>query len=303
MRKHPHVPVSAVLLICGATMCFALLDTVVKFLSARYPVPLLIWARWTVQAIALVVWLAPRTDASLVRTRHLSRHLVRGAVLIGSSICFVFALRDLPLADVTALNYTTPAIVVVLAVLVLGERMTPMRVAFVVAGAIGMLLIVRPGSDVFRGASLLALASAACYAVFQILTRRMADEDPGVLMFYPALVGAVATGIALPFAVDLDLSMPWTHVALLVGGSIVGTLGHFMFVLAFRRGAASALTPFTYVHLIWATLIGWAVFGTFPDGYAVAGMAIIAGSGLLITLHERRRALAGIAQPGPATVD
>ena len=299
MSAHAHVPVRAVLLICAATLCFASLDTAIKYLSSRYPVPLLVWARWAIQALAIVAWLAPRRGLSFVRTARPGRNLVRGAVLIGSSICFVYALRDLPIADVTALNYSTPMMVVVLAVFVLGERLTPARIAFVLAGVIGMLLIVRPGTDVFRGASLLALASAAFYATYQIMTRRMADEDPGVLLFYPALVGAVAMSFALLFSLEAIVAMPWTHVAMLVVGGMVGTLGHLLFILAFQRGAASALTPFTYVHLVWATLIGWVAFGTFPDGYALAGMAIIAGAGLLITLHERRRAQSVRAQAEP----
>ena len=299
MSAHAHVPVRAVLLICAATLCFASLDTAFKYLSSRYPVPLLVWARWTIQALAIVAWLAPRRGLSFVRTSRPGRNLVRGAVLIGSSICFVYALRDLPIADVTALNYSTPMMVVVLAVVVLGERLTPARVAFVLAGVIGMLLIVRPGTDVFRGASLLALGSAAFYAAYQIMTRRMADEDPGVLLFYPALVGTVAMSFALPLSLEAIVAMPWTHVAMLVVGGMVGTLGHLLFILAFQRGAASALTPFTYVHLVWATLIGWIAFGTFPDGYALAGMAIIAGAGLLITLHERRRAQSVPAQAAP----
>ena len=299
MSAHAHVPVRAVLLICAATLCFASLDAAIKYLSSRYPVPLLVWARWTIQALAIVAWLAPRRGLSFVRTARPGRNLVRGAVLIGSSICFVYALRDLPIADVTALNYSTPMMVVVLAVFVLGERLTPARIAFVLAGVIGMLLIVRPGTDVFRGASLLALLSAAFYATYQIMTRRMADEDSGVLLFYPALVGAVAMSFALLFSLDAIVAMPWTHVAMLVVGGMVGTLGHLLFILAFQRGAASALTPFTYVHLVWATLIGWIAFGTFPDGYALAGMAIIAGAGLLITLHERRRAQTVRAQAEP----
>ena len=299
MSAHAHVPVRAVLLICAATLCFASLDAAIKYLSSRYPVPLLVWARWTIQALAIVAWLAPRRGLSFVRTARPGRNLVRGAVLIGSSICFVYALRDLPIADVTALNYSTPMMVVVLAVFVLGERLTPARIAFVLAGVIGMLLIVRPGTDVFRGASLLALLSAAFYATYQIMTRRMADEDSGVLLFYPAFVGAVAMSFALLFSLDAIVAMPWTHVAMLVVGGMVGTLGHLLFILAFQRGAASALTPFTYVHLVWATLIGWIAFGTFPDGYALAGMAIIAGAGLLITLHERRRAQSVRAQAEP----
>ncbi len=166
-----------------------------------------------------------------------------------------------------------------------------------------MGLIVKPGTDVFRGASLLALASAAFYATFQIMTRRMASEDAGVLLFYPALVGTLAMSVALAFSLDSIVAMPWTHVAMLVVGGMVGTLGHFLFILAFQRGAASALTPFTYVHLVWATLIGWLVFDTFPDGWSLAGMAIIAGSGLWITLHERWRGAADDARAGPVTVD
>lgn len=299
MSAHAHVPVRAVLLICAATLCFASLDTAIKYLSSRYPVPLLVWARWAIQALAIVAWLAPRRGLSFIRTARPGRNLVRGAVLIGSSICFVYALRDLPIADVTALNYSTPMMVVVLAAFVLGERLTPARIAFVLAGVIGMLLIVRPGTDVFRGASLLALASAAFYATYQIMTRRMADEDSGVLLFYPAFVGAVAMSFALPFSFEALVAMPWTHVAMLVVGGMVGTLGHLLFILAFQRGAASALTPFTYAHLVWATLIGWIAFGTFPDGYALAGMSIIAGAGLLITLHERRRAQSVRAQAEP----
>ena len=301
-HAHPHVPLRAVLLICGATLCFAALDTAVKYLSPLYPIPLLVWARWTIQALALVAWLAPQPGQAFVRTRQVGRNLVRGGVLIASSICFVYALRDLPLAEVTALNYSTPMMVTVLAVLVLGERLTAARLAFLVAGAIGMLLVVRPGTDVFRGASLLALMSAAFYATFQIMTRRMADEAPGVLLFYPALVGSAVMAVALVFSLDAMVAMPWTHVAMLVVGGMVGTFGHFLFILAFRRAPASALTPFTYVHLVWATLIGWIVFGTFPDAFALAGIAIIAGSGLWIALRERRRG-APAAGAGPVTVD
>jgi drug/metabolite transporter (DMT)-like permease len=178
-----------------------------------------------------------------------------------------------------------------------------MRVAFVVAGVIGMLLIVKPGTDVFRGASLLALASAMFYALYQILTRRMSSEGAGVLLFYPALVGCALMTVVMLVTPGLWVAMPWTHVAMLVVGGMVGTFGHLLFIFAFQRAPASALTPFTYVHLIWATLLGLVVFGTFPDAATIAGMAIIAGSGLVMTLHERRRATVPVDKAGPMTVD
>jgi drug/metabolite transporter (DMT)-like permease len=297
MKGAAHVPLEAILLISASTLCFALLDAVMKALSAYYPVLLLVWVRWLIQAIALVLWLAPRSGGTFLRTEHLGKNLLRGAILMGSSICFMSALKYLPLAEATALNYSTPVLVTLMAAIFLNEKMTGPRILFVLAGIFGMVLIVRPGTSMFQGTALLAIASAAFYATFQILTRRMSDENPGVLLFYPALVCVVAVGAALPFTLDGPMSMAWPDLALLVGGGVMGTFGHFLFILAFKRGDASALTPFTYFQLIWATLIGWVVFANFPDPPAFIGMAVIACSGLAIALHERWRARAAATEP------
>jgi drug/metabolite transporter (DMT)-like permease len=256
----------------------------------------LVWARYTVQFLAMLVWLGPSMRLKLFHTNRLPLQVVRGGVLLASSLCFVGALRSLPLASATALNYTTPMLVVLMAKFVLGERMTPARIAFVVAGLAGMLLIVRPGSDVFRGASLLALLAALCYASYQIMTRVLYGENPRVLLFYPAVVGAAVMTLLAP-GLDWPAHMPWQHAALIVVGGLFGTLGHFLFILAFQHGPASALTPFTYMQLVWATLMGWLVYGYFPDGLTIAGMGVIGLSGLLITLHERRRVMGRIADP------
>ena len=238
--------------------------------------------------LAMLIWLAPTMGTRIVRTRQLRMQLVRGALLITSSLCFMSALKFLPLADATALNYMTPTIVIVLGIVFLHERLTPPRIAFVVAGLAGMLMIVQPGAELFKGASLLALASAACYAVYQITTRMLAGEDPRVTLFYPALVGAALMTLVWPwFGSRIDVA--WTDVALMATIGVLGTIGHFLFILAFQRAPASALTPFTYVHLVFVTLIGWFVFGDFPGRYSLAGMAIIAASGLLLAWHERRR--------------
>ena len=91
--------------------------------------------------------------------------------------------------------------------------------------------------------------------------------------------------------------MPWADVALIAVTGLLGTMGHLAFILAFQRAPASALTPFSYMHLVWATLIGWIVFGNFPDAWTLAGMAVIAGSGLLIAMHDRRRAKGAPQEP------
>jgi drug/metabolite transporter (DMT)-like permease len=299
-RAHVHIPPSAVLMIVGAVACFSVLDGIIKTLSARHPVPLLVWARWGFQVLAMLLWLAPKMGAGMLRTRHLRMQLLRGVLLVGSSLFFMTALSHLPLADATALNYTTPTIVIILAIVFLGERLTPARLAFVVAGLAGMLMIVQPGADIFKGTSLFALGSAGCYALYQITTRMVAADDPRVSLFYPALIGTLLMTFVWPwFGSRIDVT--WTDVAWLAGIGVLGTIGHFLLILAFQRAPASALTPFTYIQVVFATLIGWLVYDDFPDALTLAGMALIAGSGLLLTWHERRRAL--IAAPDPTAVD
>ena len=134
--------------------------------------------------------------------------------------------------------------------------MTRPRIALVLAGIAGMFLIVRPGSVVFQGAALLALGSAVFYGVFQILTRMLAGEDSRVLLFYPALVGTAMMTALLPW-LGIGFAMPWSDVALIGVAGMLGTFGHFLFILAFQRAPASALSPFTYMQLVFATLIGW----------------------------------------------
>jgi len=299
-RAHVHIPPSAVFMIVGAVACFSVLDGVIKSLSVRHPVPLLVWARWGFQVLAMLLWLAPKMGAGMLRTRHLRMQLLRGVLLVGSSLFFMTALSHLPLADATALNYTTPTIVIILAIVFLNERLTPARLAFVVAGLAGMLMIVQPGAEIFKGTSLFALGSAGCYALYQITTRMVAADDPRVSLFYPALIGTLLMTFVWPwFGSRIDVA--WTDVAWLAGIGVLGTIGHFLLILAFQRAPASALTPFTYIQVVFATLIGWLVYDDFPDALTLAGMALIAGSGLLLTWHERRRAL--ISAPEPTAVD
>jgi drug/metabolite transporter (DMT)-like permease len=295
-RPQSHVPPQAVLLIVAALLCFTLIDAIIKLLTQRYPVPLLVFARWGVQVVALLLWLVPAMGARLFRSRELLLQLARGVLLLGASLCFFNALKFLPLAEVTALTYLSPMLVALLSAVFLRERLTALRVAMIAAGLLGMLLIVRPGGEVFHGAALLALAAAGLNAAFQILTRKLAAEDARVTLVYPAIVGTVLMSFATPWT-GIEQAIPWFDVALIVVAGLIGTFGHFLFILAFQRAPASGLTPFTYVQLVWATVVGWAIFGRLPDAFSLAGMLVIAGSGLIVVLHERRRSRLPVAVP------
>jgi drug/metabolite transporter (DMT)-like permease len=295
-----HLPFSAILLIVLASACFSTVDVTVKLLSARYPVLLLVWARWSVQALVLVALLGPKMRLELFRTAHWPLHLVRGAVLILSSLCFYSALRFLPLAEATALNYTSPILVTLMASWLLHEPLTRPRWGFVAAGFLGMLLVIRPGSAMLTPASAFALGAAGLYAIFQILTRRLAGENLMVLLLYPSLVGAVALSLAAA-SVPATGVYPTSDLGAFIGIGVVGTVGHLLFTQAFQRASASAIAPFTYMQLVWSTLAGWVLFATFPDGWTLTGIIVIAGSGVVLTWYERWRA--SLPQSEPAAVD
>ncbi len=294
------MPLAAIALIVAACACFTSIDVTVKHLSQRYPVPLLVWARWGVQAMVMFALLAPTMRWGLVRTTRPGLHLVRGTVLIGSSLCFFTAVKYLPLAEATALNYTSPILVTLLAGWLLDERITLPRWSFAAAGFVGMLLIVRPGTGILDSAAFFALAAAAAYAVYQILTRKLVGEDLRVLLFYPCLCGAVLMSIVVSFEHD-DNWYPTSDLALFLGIGIMGSIGHWLFTRAFRLASASAIAPFTYVQLVFSTIAAWALFGTFPDAWALTGMVVIAGSGGVLTWYERWRASLPPAEP--AAVD
>jgi len=300
VKHHAHVPLSAVLLIVCASACFTTVDVSVKQLSQRYPVPLIVWARWGMQALIVLAVVGPRMRGELLRTTRLRLHLVRSVLLIASSLCFFSALRYLPLAEATALNYTAPILVTLMAGWFLNERLTRPRWAFVVAGFVGMLLIVRPGGEMLAPAALLVLGGATLYALFQIITRTLAGEHLMVLLAYPSLVGTLLLSLGIPF-VHSDGWYPTSDLAAFIGIGIVGSVGHLLFIQAFQRASASAIAPFTYTQLLWSTLAGWLVFGTFPDGWTLAGILVIAGSGVVLTWYERWRA--SLPQSEPAAVD
>jgi drug/metabolite transporter (DMT)-like permease len=165
-----------------------------------------------------------------------------------------------------------------------------------VVGFIGMLLIVRPGTEVLHPAALFALAAAGLYATFQILTRRLAGENLMVLLFFPSLVGTVLLSTVVPFF-HYQAWYPSSDVLLFVGIGIMGFVGHLLFIKAFQVASASAIAPFTYTQLVWSTFAGWLVFGTFPDEWTMAGIVVIAGSGVVLTWYERWRANLPAAEP------
>jgi drug/metabolite transporter (DMT)-like permease len=282
-------PLRGILLFMLALMLFALLDATSKHLTATFAVPLLVWARYTLHFVIMLVFVAPSMRLQLVRTDNLALQVVRALALVGTTGFAMMAFRSMPLAEATAVLFLSPLLVTLLAGPFLGERIGAGRWAAVVVGFAGVILIARPGGALTLAGVLWALAGAACYAVYQLLTRRLSHaEHPLTLLFYTALVGTAVMSLALPwFWFEFSPSpLQWLQIASL---GFYGGVGHFILIRAFRLAPASTLTPFGYTQLIWAGLLGWLVFGHVPDAMTTAGMAVIAASGLWLALGERRR--------------
>jgi drug/metabolite transporter (DMT)-like permease len=275
-----------ILLMFIALGVFTLMDTIGKYLSRWYPVPGLVWARYAINILLLLAFLAWRGKLRSVRTARPGIQLARGLLLGMATLLYFTALSHMPLAEASAIAFVLPLFVAVLAVPMLGERLDAGRLAAILVGLAGALVIVRPGSEAFSVYALLPLGMALMNALYQILTRKVAGlEPPLTSLFYGSLVGAVMFLPVLPFAWQTPQD-PW-HWALLVVLGLLATVGHFILIRAFEFAPATLLAPFVYTQLLWTMLVGFLVFGDFPDGVSLVGMAIIVGAGLYLVGRQR----------------
>lgn len=286
-------PIKGILMMLVVTLCFASLDASTKFLSPRVPLPMLVWMRYLVHCLLMVIFLAPSMRGKLLSTGRPGALIVRGLVLILTTGLGMAAFRALPLAEATSIIFLSPVLVALLAGPVLGEKISGIRWLAMLAGFSGVVLIARPGGAINITGLLLALATAFTYAVYQIQTRHLAaTENTWTMLFYTALLGTLVLTLALPFyGHELDLS-PFDWLILCSLG-LYGGVGHFLLTAAFRLAPASSLSPFLYVQLAWATLFGALLFGHWPDGWSFFGMGVITASSLgLLWAENRQRASA-----------
>lgn len=287
MSERPGHPLLGVALIIGAGLAFATMDTTIRHLSvsATLPVLLLLCARYGVQAAMMAVWLPLRSGISF-RSEHPRFQLARGLLLLGSSALGFLGLAHMPVAEFTSIALLTPVLVTLLSAWLLHEKVAPARWALVIGAGIGALIVVRPGSGLFGGwVVLYPLANACCYASFQVLTARLSGlENPLTTHFWTGFVGtAVVVPATLAFhggeLLALLQALPWSVWALLLLVGTLGSSGHLMLIYSFGLASPAALMPFMYLQIGSAALLGYLVFAHLPDGWAWAGMAVIAACG------------------------
>ncbi|MFN0044592.1 MAG: DMT family transporter [Alphaproteobacteria bacterium] len=263
---------------------FPSLDAISKFLADGYNVYFVLWARFAAQLLVGVLIVLPRGLIGTARTPFLSQQLLRSGGFTAHTVIFILGILTLPLAEGSALLFTGPIMLAALSVPLLNERVDRATWIAVLAGFAGAMVVIRPGLDFANWGALLVLLSTLCFVLYQIATRSLAQrENPYTTLLYTPAVGAVALGLCLPWT----WSAPSMHDAALMGlMGLVGAVGHLMLIKAYENAGAAQLAPYSYVHILSAALLGYAVFGDVPDLWAAAGAAIIAVSGLWLAWRK-----------------
>ena len=275
-------------LLIFAQLFFATLDTSAKWLAVSdLPTFEIVFVRYAVPFVILLVVLLPTRGLSIFHTRNLKLEILRGLCLAGVTAALFFAMKFLPLTVTGALLFTMPLIVSALSVPLLGETVGWRRWIAIVVGFIGILVIVRPGTAAFHWASLVCLAGATSAAFYSILTRKLAGVDPvSTQTVYASLVSMVCV---VPFAFDgwvWPSDLPTWIAFFLVG--IAGLCAHQLMTIAHRYATPTVLAPFSYLELIYLAFASWLVFNQPPDLWFYAGAPIIILSGLYIFLREQK---------------
>lgn len=281
-------PLLGILFMMLATSLFPVMNGLVKLLSAEYSSEQIIWARTASHLIFVLLLFGPGHGGwRLLRTVRPRHQIARSLVLLASTTCFFNGVKYMPLAEASSISFASPFMVALLAVPFLGEKASAVRLLAVLVGFGGVLVVIRPGSEVFQWASLFILGSAFFYATYQLLTRHVAGYDrPETSVVYSALVGTLVMSLVVPFFWTTPQSLG--HTLLLASLGVLGGLGHYCVARAMTYAAASVVSPFHYWQIVGAVMTGYLLFGDLPDRYTWLGAALIIGSGLFIGWRESR---------------
>lgn len=280
-------PLRGIALSLLATLLFAIADTIAKYLAASLPVIEINWVRYVI-FLCLASGLASRAPRRSLWPATPAMQMIRALCVIGSSVLFVFGIRSMTMAQATTISFISPLLITVLSIPLLGEVVGIRRWAAVGAGMAGMLIVVRPGMTGFEPAALFGVASATFWSVALIITRKMSTTNPPTTtVLWSAGIGTLVLTVLLPFNLAWPSPAQW---GLMLALGLLASTGQYLVIHACRLAPASVLAPFTYSQLVWATLTGWVVFASVPDGWTVVGAAIIVASGLYTAHRERVRA-------------
>lgn len=272
------------LLALAAFGIYATHDAIVKYLGAQYaPFQTIFFSTLFGFPLITTMLMRDKADANL-RPRHPYWVGIRTLVAVINVVTAFYAFSTLPLAQAYAVIFSTPILITLMAIPMLGERIGLHRGIAIAVGLLGVMIVLRPGQAELGLGQLAALAASFAGAFVSVVVRKIGpDERSAVIMLYPMVANFVVMGILLPF---VYVPMPITHLGLLALMSSLGFLGGLFIIAAYRTAPAIIVAPMQYSQLIWATAYGAIFFGESLDRYTVIGTTVIMASGLYIVLRE-----------------
>ena len=281
--------VTGIFLMLLSMIIIPIMDGLAKVLSADYPIAQIVWARYFFHLLYLLPVIILRYGPSALLPPHMGLQIIRGGLLLSSTIFFFAAIAVMPLADCLALVFVYPIIVTSLSSILLGEKVGIRRWVAVSVGFFGALVIIRPGFNDIDPGKIYALSAGIIYALYVIATRKLSGSTkPLVTLTFTALLGAVIMSAWVPFAWVTPNKVDWSLMAAM---GACAALGHFLLIKAIDHAPASILAPFGYSEIVMATIIGYVVFGDFPDFTTWMGVGVIILSGVYISIRERKAGL------------
>jgi len=285
-------------LMSGAVACFACLDAMAKYLGGHMDSLQVVAMRYVSAFFLALLFSNPFTRPGLLKTTRPMLQLVRGLLMLLTTIFNFLAFRYLQLDESLAILFSTPFLVAILAGPLLGEWVGWRRWTAIGVGFIGVLVVIRPGFGGMQWAALLSVASAIFYAGYAIATRMVMRHDHGeTTLFYANVVGVAIMVPILPLVWTAPPSLFDLMLLLAVGA--FGSVGHYLLIMAHHRAPASVLSPFMYTQLLWATTFGYLVFNNIPNRWTLIGAAIVVASGLYLLYREQKvRGTVAPVEPG-----
>lgn len=300
-------PLTAIALMSSAMLIVPVMDIIAKYLSAELPPLEVTFGRFFFQFLICLVLALVTGRIARLRGQQPVINYLRGIFLAAASLCFFTAVKFMSVATAISIFFIEPMVLTILAALILKEQVGIRRIAAILVGLAGAIIILRPNLAEIGLVSLLPVATAFLFS-FYLLLNRLYPVTDGLLtiQFSAGLSGSLMLGAALLVAnlagfEEMTFVMPsggQTGLLALIG--LISFAAHGLVVAAFQRGNASLLAPLQYIEIVSATLFGYLVFSDFPDGPTWVGIALIIGSGLYIAHRERK--LKSRVQPAVAEV-
>jgi drug/metabolite transporter (DMT)-like permease len=274
-----------ILLMIAALACLSCLDASAKWLVRQLPLTEILFTRYLVAFVVIFACLNPIRAPKAWATPKLWLQTLRGLALLGSTLCMFIASHSMPLADIIAINFSLPILIVLLSGPLLGERIGFKQWCAILVGFLGVLIVAQPGSGGMNAGVPWVLGAVGCNVFYQMVTRQLsASASTASMMLISAALPTVLVAPMVP-AIWVNPATLQAWVVLFLPG-VFGALGHYLLVRAYTLAPAPTIAPFAYTQIAWSTLLGFLVFGDVPPWATVIGAGVVILSGLYLFIIE-----------------